>query len=410
VSRPRAFTALMLGALVLLSACGGSKPAGDAATRVESVVHIGPYTQVFAGPLPANPAQAAVVEGFREGEVLWNKSEAAQRLVPPVRDYVTGQALSHLAAAVKSGKAGDLVPAGTDRLFTTRVTALTGPTAMVTTCDDGSKFREENPRTGKVDVSMPATPGQQYLFETWRMVRRGGRWAISAVSLALLPDPRAEPCQPGMGGSGLIRKPDVASVLRQMTTALQDAASVHISGTISQGGHTLGMNLGLTRSGEFSGQVFVKGTVLTLLGTRGHSYVKINAAFLRLAQLPATGCSRFCGKYFEYPAAQSRDLLAHLSMASLTHSMASTPARGFKYLGAVSTGGHLAWLFQDSHRNSVYVAARGKPYVLREVAASPGAGSANLTQWNAVRIPGPPPASQIVTPSQLAGGRSQPVN
>jgi hypothetical protein len=73
-------------------------------------------------------------------------------------------------------------------------------------------------------------------------------------------------------------------------------------------------------------------------------------------------------------------------------------------LGAVTVGGgQTAWLLQDSHGNSLYVAARGKPYLVRKVAAPPGEGSVNLTQWNAVRIPGPPPASQVVTLSQLEG-------
>src|SRR5215468_8914231 len=94
---------LVLSGLLLLSACGSGKPAGQSAVRVASVVRVGPYTQAFAGPLPANPAQAAVVEGFREGEVLWDKSQNAQHLVPPVRDYVTGQALTHLEASVQAG-------------------------------------------------------------------------------------------------------------------------------------------------------------------------------------------------------------------------------------------------------------------------------------------------------------------
>jgi hypothetical protein len=188
-----------------------------------------------------------------------------------------------------------------------------------------------------------------------------------------------------------------------MKTALRAADSVHISGTIQQGGKTVGLNLGITRSGEFSGQITEQGAVFTVLATHGHSYLKLSAAFLRIAHLPATACSRFCGKYLEYSKAQSQKLVTGLSMASMTRSVTSTPARKVKYLGVVKAGGQLAWLLQDSHGNSVYVAAHGTPYLVREVAAPPGEGSANLTQWNAVRIPGPPPASQIVTLRQLMG-------
>src|SRR5260221_12952881 len=116
MSRRGAFTGLVLSGLLVLPACRSGKPASNVAVRVGSVVHVGRSTQVCASRLPASPAHAAVVEGFRQGWVLWDKSQSARHLVPPVREYVTGQALSHLAATVKAGKARDLVPAGVDRL------------------------------------------------------------------------------------------------------------------------------------------------------------------------------------------------------------------------------------------------------------------------------------------------------
>jgi hypothetical protein len=404
MSRHRAFTALVLYGLLMLSACSSGKPVSHAAVRVGSVIHVGPYTLVFASPVPAKTAQAGVVEGFREGEVLWEKSENAGHLVPPVREYVTGQALSDLAAAMKADKARDHVPAGADRLFMTRVATLTGRSATVATCDDGSKFKGINPRTAKVDTGSLATPGQDYIFETWRMARLSGHWAISGLSLASLPSRSAEPCQPGMTGPGPSRRPTVAVLLREMSGALRAARSFHITGTVAQDGKTVGVNLGLTRSGELSGQISESGAVLTMLAMHGHAYLKLSAAFLRVAHLPATACRLFCGKYLEYPAAESHVLLGHLNMASLTHSLTSTPDREVTLLGTVSLGGQLAWLLQDSHDNSIYVASHGKPYVLRVVSAPPGKDSLNLSHWNAVRIPGPPPASQIVNPSQLTRG------
>jgi len=401
MSRQGAFTALVLSGLLVLSACSSGKPASNVAVRVGSVVHVGRYTQVFASPLPASPAQAAVVEGFRQGWVLWDKSQSARHLVPPVREYVTGQALSHLAATVKAGKARDLVPAGVDRFFMTRVTAITGRNAIIATCDDGSKFREQNPRTGKVDAAFLPSPGQAYVFETWRMVQVSAHWAITALSVATLPSRSAEPCQPGMAGSTPSRRPNVTVLLRQMSAALRAASSVHISGTIRQGAKTLSLNLGITRSGAFSGTISENGAVLTVLARHGHSYLKLSAAVLRIAHLPATACSRFCGKYLVLPALQSHQLLAGLNMASMTHSLTSAPASKVKYLGAVTIASQPAWLLQDSHGNSIYVAAHGKPYVLREVPTPPTKGSVNLTQWNAVQIPGPPPPSQVVHPRQL---------
>jgi hypothetical protein len=197
--------------LAVLTACGGAKPAVRDGGQTNSAapapsspavpappesVRIGPYTQVFATPLPADPAQADVISGFRHAWILWERSTNAWRLVAPVTDYVTGHALINLLAAVAAGKAHHLVPAGTDRLFMTHVTAITRSAATVTTCDDATKFREENPRTGKVDPASISPPDQAYLFVTSNLTRLQGHWALTALSVAVPPDPRADPCQP----------------------------------------------------------------------------------------------------------------------------------------------------------------------------------------------------------------------
>jgi hypothetical protein len=402
MSRHWASTALVLSWLLVLSACSSGRPASHTSVGVGSVVRIGPYTQVFAGQLPANAAQVAVVGGFRQGQVLWDESEKAWHLAPRVRDYVTGRALTQLTSAMKAGKERNLVPAGTDRFFMTRVTAISGRNATLTTCDDGSKFMEENPRTGKADLAFEPTPGQSYMYETWRMVRLSGHWAITGLSLAPLPSRSAEPCQPGMTGYGPSR-PDVTVLLRKVGAAVRAARSMHVSGALQQGGKVMGVNFGLTRSGGFSGRISENGAAFTMQISHGRTYLKISSAFLRMAHLPATVCSRFCGKYLEYSAAQAHALVANLNMISITRAMLSTPARRVKLLGAVTVAGQLAWLLQDSQENSLYVAVRGKPYILRAVGPPPGEDSVNLTQWNAVRLPDPPPASQVVQPGQLLG-------
>jgi hypothetical protein len=198
----------------VLSACGASKPSHAAAPSSTSPAasptaasrtvgssplastRIGPYTQIFATPLPANPAQAKVIQGFEMAEILWAKSEYAWHPVPPVTEYVTGHALKNLMSATSAFKANDVVPAGTDRLFMTSVTALTSTTATVTTCDDGSKYAAENSVTGKINRAYSPSANQAYLFETWHMVLLSGRWAISSLTLATLPSASAQHCQP----------------------------------------------------------------------------------------------------------------------------------------------------------------------------------------------------------------------
>ena len=206
--RSGAVLALCLSGLLAVSACG-SGPARPASTPAAShapgttapaapgssaeSVRVGPYTQVFATPLPANPAQAKVIAGFREAMALWDKADYTWHLGAPVKAYVTGQALTNLIAAVAAGRAHHLVPAGTERLFLTHVSGITGSTATVTTCDDGSRLKYENRHAGAT-VRVP--PGPVYVFETWHMVRLSGHWGVTAFSVAIPPSPRAAPCQP----------------------------------------------------------------------------------------------------------------------------------------------------------------------------------------------------------------------
>lgn len=204
-----AIMTLCLSGLLALSACGSGKalPAAAAGTSpaptptsppapgssAESF-HVGRYTVVFASPLPANPAQAKVIEGFREAQILWDKSENTWRLAVPVREYVTGHALTRLIDAVTYIRPRHLVFAGAERFLLTRVTGIAGGTATVTTCDDYSNFKVENRQTGATYMTTP--PAQSYLFETWRMVKLSGHWGVTAYSLALPPSPRAAPCRP----------------------------------------------------------------------------------------------------------------------------------------------------------------------------------------------------------------------
>jgi hypothetical protein len=63
----------------------------------------------------------------------------------------------------------------------------------VTTCDDGSKLKYENRKTGAT-ITIPLD--QAYVFETWHMVKLSGHWGVTAFSFATPPNPGAAPCQP----------------------------------------------------------------------------------------------------------------------------------------------------------------------------------------------------------------------
>jgi hypothetical protein len=129
--------------------------------------------------------------------ILWDKSQENFGLVAPVTSYVTGSALNGLKKTLTIFGRMEEVPAGVDRLFRTQVTALSGTAATITTCDDGSKFVEQNPRTGAVDPSFEHLPADEvYVFVTWGMTRLDGHWAIKSITAAPPGSPTAKPCLP----------------------------------------------------------------------------------------------------------------------------------------------------------------------------------------------------------------------
>jgi hypothetical protein len=154
------------------------------------------FVQEFAASMAAGPEQATVIERFREAQVQWENSALAGKLVAPVSEYVTGQALQHLSLAISFAASKDAAPAGTDRMFMTSVTSFSASAATVTTCDDGSKYESVDRKTGKVIPSLAAPPDQQYLLEAWHLAKTGSGWAISSFTVTSLPSPSAKQCQP----------------------------------------------------------------------------------------------------------------------------------------------------------------------------------------------------------------------
>lgn len=187
-------------AVTACSSSPGSPSTGKptpSASVVPSSVRIGKLTETFATPLPSGATDIEVVDGFREGIVLYDKSQVDFRLVAPVTAYVTGSMLKSLQSTTASFKKGDYVPAGTDRFFKTTVVSATSQQAQITTCDDASKETEVNAATGAVDPSFENLPlDEQYLFETWKMTPLGGHWAIAEVSFAKPTSASAKQCQP----------------------------------------------------------------------------------------------------------------------------------------------------------------------------------------------------------------------
>ena len=189
--------------------------------------------------------------------------------------------------------------------------------------------------------------------------------------------------------------PDPAALGKQVRSATAKATSFHVLAVVTDGGSKISMNMSMTRSGEMSGTMSANKVAVTMLVTRGHSYIKISSGLLKSQHLPSAACALVCGKYLEVPAGQAKGMLNGLDMPSLLRQMSAT---SLTYVRTVTVNGQPAWQMRASDGSTVYVAAQGPPYPLR---VTKGVSRADFTQWNAVTIPAPPPASQVVDLSQL---------
>jgi hypothetical protein len=185
-----------------------------------------------------------------------------------------------------------------------------------------------------------------------------------------------------------------------MKAAVRAATSVAISGTVMMHGQRESLDIILTKSGSLSGSVSVGGRMFTILVTGGKPYIKISKAFLQEAHLPVGVCATVCGKYVELPPSSAKTLTSGLNITAMANQAftAPTAAQASVRLVPAQYRGQPAW-FGRYRSYTVYIARTGKPYVLGMTAKN--GQVLRFSGWNTATVPGPPPASQLVTPTQL---------
>jgi hypothetical protein len=206
----------------------------------------------------------------------------------------------------------------------------------------------------------------------------------------------------GCGSSASPAPPRSATAtIAQMKAAVNAASSVHLDGVLRNSGKAIGLNIGLNRSGGFSGTITDNGIPLALTDTGRKVYVKATPAFLKDLKLSATLCSIMCGKYIEMTTAQSGALAGNLTMQNLLTSLTG-PLPKFTNAGTTTVGGQQAQVLRAPDGSRLDVAATGTPYPLRAVGKG-NAGRLDFSQWNTVPRPVAPPASQVINLARLGG-------
>lgn len=217
----------------------------------------------------------------------------------------------------------------------------------------------------------------------------------------------AASASPSASSAASASTPGAGTLIARMQAAVKSAASVRMSGNVTQNGRAFVLDLRLVRSGDAFGTVSAGAGPVTVLDTGGKAYIKVTAAFLKQGRLPSSACARMCGKWLQLTGSAAKTMTGDYRWPSVFGGLVSQSlppaASSAATVESASVNGLPAWVI--SHPDSsaaIYVAAQGPPYLLRLIVGGQQ-GRVDFTDWNRVTIPPAPPASQVVGLSQLGG-------
>jgi hypothetical protein len=218
--------------------------------------------------------------------------------------------------------------------------------------------------------------------------------ALAAVLAAVL---AASGCSSSPAGSKTASK-----LMPDVQTAAKGATSVHMAGSVNQGSQTATINMSFSGN-SVAGTVGLNGASFFLLSLNGKTYIKLDSAFLKYAKAPASACATICGKYVELPASSASQITGSLNMQQLVHqvfsnkNMSSAAGSGCVFSPATVNGQSVLQCRQGAY--TVDVAAHGKPYLV--YFSGPHGEHIAFSDWNSVTSPAAPPASQVISLSNL---------
>jgi hypothetical protein len=195
-----------------------------------------------------------------------------------------------------------------------------------------------------------------------------------------------------------------------MKAAVRAASSVHLTGTLggaggaggAGGGKAVGIDVGVTRSGAFSGTVTQRGVSLTIINAGGTVYIRATRAFLAQLNVPAAVCSVLCGKYVAMSPAKGDALAGELNMPVMLQSITGRlPA--FTETGTQTVDGQRARVLRGADGSTLAVASTGTPFPVEAISPQGQHGRLGFSQWNSVPPPVPPPAGQVIDLTKLGG-------
>lgn len=205
----------------------------------------------------------------------------------------------------------------------------------------------------------------------------------------------------GCGSSPSPGSVPAGQVISAVRTAVSHAHSVHMTGSVTRDGQQLTVNLSFDYSNVY-GSITKDGASFVLLSLGGTTYIKADASFLKLAKAPAPVCAAICGRYVAIPAASAAQITGTLSMSQLAGKALSVTIAAANQSGAVFVAATVDGQPVLQYRHGAYtldVARSGARYPV--LFTGPRGERVAFSDWNSVTLPPPPPASSVVSISQL---------
>ena len=212
-----------------------------------------------------------------------------------------------------------------------------------------------------------------------------------------------------LAGCGSLAAPGSSSgsesagrVISRMHSAIAAAHSVRVTGHMKQGSTTV--TLAVSFAGrQMAGMIGDNGASFAVVTASGQAYIKLDAAFLAMVHLPASDCSSICGRWIELTATGAKPLTGGVSMAGLIDRAYDSPlvrrarASGAVFVPATADGRAVLQYRKDGY--TLDVARTGPAYPV--LFTGPDGVRIVFSDWNRVRLPAPPAASQVVNLSRL---------
>lgn len=207
----------------------------------------------------------------------------------------------------------------------------------------------------------------------------------------------------GCGSSAPSSSESAGQVMSALHASVKTATSVHMTGAVTQGTEKLSLDISFEGSNLY-GTIGENGQSFVVLALNGKTYIKLDAAFLKLSGAPASTCTAICGKYVQLPASDASQITGQFTLPNMANAMFSSSVAakakksGDKFTPATVDGQQVLQFRQGN--NALDVAnIGGTMYPVLFI--GPDGDRITFSNWNSVTLPGAPPASEVVNLSKL---------